>query len=123
MAQPQINSVNIPYPSAGAPPERDEAYRGTGHEMADGSVVFQWVTTDRKNLFKLTWENISSTDLGTLRTAWKTVADNTTTTYKDVNGTTYNVTLDPQDLELHIKYAKAAGGVLRYTVNWTLREV
>ena len=123
MAQPQINGSNIPYPSASSPPERTEAYRGSGREMADGSVVFQWVAASIKHAFNLTWTNITSTDLNTLQSAYATVAAGTSTSYKDVNGSTYNVTLDPDSPEMKITYAKAAGGTLRYTVTWQLRQV
>ena len=63
------------------------------------------------------------------RPTWKTThriqhgGDQTSTTYKDVNGTTYNVTLDPENMTLDVKYRKAAGGVLRYDVTWSLRQV
>lgn len=123
MAQPQINSTDIPYPAASSPPEYQEAYRGAGHEMADGSVVFQWVSSARKRVWRLSWVALTATDMEKLRTAYNTVATNTSTTYKDVNGTTYNVTLDPENMTLDVKYRKAAGGVLRYDVTWSLRQV
>ena len=91
--------------------------------MADGSVVFQWVSSARKRVWRLSWVALTATDMEKLRTAYNTVATNTSTTYKDVNGTTYNVTLDPENMTLDVKYRKAAGGVLRYDVTWSLRQV
>ncbi len=123
MTQPQINDVNIPYPSATETPSFDEGYRGSGRELADGSVVFDFVTSTRKRLWKLTWKNISAANMEILRTAHNTVLTQNSTKWEPDDGGTYYVTADPQDAEIHIKRAPKAGTVPKYDVSLSLREV
>lgn len=123
MAAPQINDVDIPYPSASQAPQLDEAYRGAGREMADGSVVFDFVNANRKRLWRLTWKAISHANLEILRTAYDTVAAGSSTKWEPSTGGTYYVTLDPDDPKLKIQFVKKAGTTPLYDVQWTLREV
>ncbi len=124
MALPQINDVDLPSPSATSAPEWREAYRGTGRIMADGSAVFDFVTAARKREWVVKWQNITSTDLETLRTAYNTVAGASSSGIKwePTSGGTYYVTLNPSNIELDVQEAKAASTV-RYNVTMYLREV
>ncbi len=126
MAVPQINDVDLPSPSASNAPEYKEGYRGNGRIMADGSVVFDWVTAARKREWTLRWQNIVSSDLEIIRTAYNTVAGASATGIKfeeTSGGTAYYVTLNPSNQELEVQTVKAANGVLRYNVALYLREV
>lgn len=126
IAVPQINDVDLPSPSATNAPEYKEGYRGNGRIMADGSVVFDWVTTSRKREWTLRWQNITSTDLETLRTAYNTVAGATSSGIKFEpvsGGTSYQVTLNPSNVELEVQEVKTAGKTIRYNVTMYLREV
>ncbi len=125
MTQPQINDVNIPYPSASNAPEFKEGYRGSGSQMADGSVVFDWVTSARKRVWTLRWNNISSTDMEILRTAYNTVAGASASGIKwePVEGGTFYVTLDPGSTTFDAQLVKAANQTIKYNVTLVLREV
>ncbi len=124
--KPQINDVDLPYLSASNAPEYKEGYRGNGRLMADGSVIFDWVTTSRKREWTLRWQKVASSDLETIRTAYNTVAGATSTGIKWEpigGGTSYQVTLNPSNQELEIQEVKAANWVILYNVTMYLREV
>jgi len=123
MTIPQINDVNVPYPSASSPPEWKESFRGSGREMADGSVVFDWVSAARKRIWTLKWINLSSTDMETLRTAYNTIAGSASTKWEPSDGGTYYVTLDPSSMTFDVQLVKKAGTTPLYNVSLTLREV
>lgn len=94
--------------------------------MADGSVIFDWVTTSRKREWTLRWQKVASSDLETIRTAYNTVAGATSTGIKWEpigGGTSYQVTLNPSNQELEIQEVKAANWVILYNVTMYLREV
>lgn len=124
MALPQINDVDLPSPSATNAPEYKEGYRGNGRIMADGSVVFDWVTASRKKEWTVRWQNISSTDLTTIRTAYDTVAGATASGIKwePTSGGTFYVTLNPANPGLDVQEVKAKTAI-RYNVTLYLREV
>ena len=124
MSAPQINDVDIPYPSAQQPPELTQAYRGAGKEMADGTVVFQWINASLKRVWRLSWKAISGSDLSALQTAYGTVAGQNSTKWEpSTGGGPYYVTLDPGDPELKVTFVKKYGTTPLYDVQWTLREV
>ncbi len=123
MATPQINDVDIPQPSAASPPSFEEAYRGTGREMADGSAVFDWITTGRKHVWSLKWTALTSTQMETLRTAYNTVAGSASTKWEPTDGGAYYVTLDPKNMAFKCNLVPVANGGIRYDVEFNLREV
>ena len=91
--------------------------------MADGSVVFDWVTAARKRVWTLKWVNLSSTDMEVLRTAYNTIATGTSTKWEPSDGGTFYVTLDPSNMTFDVQLQKVAGTTPRYNVGMTLREV
>jgi len=125
IAVPQINDVDLPSPSASSAPEWKEAFRGNGRIMADGSAVFDYVTTSRKREWVLRWQNITATDMEAVRTAYNTVASASSSGIKFEpvgGGTSYQVTLNPGNQELEVQEVKVRN-TLRYNVTLYLREV
>lgn len=119
-----IAGSTIPTPSAVEAPNIRQARRGAGREKASGAVAFQWVQNSRKRVWKLSWKAVNATALGQLEAAHDSVSTATSSgvAYVDASGTSYQVTLDPQDFELDVTEVRTGSGI-RYDVKWTLRQV
>lgn len=100
--------------------EEDLTYRGGVVEMASGAQKTDLVQGSGKRTVKLTWANINGTQKGTIETALAVIKD-TSGSFTDPNGATFNVTPDGL-ATIKWKWVRAAAG-FRYSGGVTLREV
>ena len=72
-------------------------YRGTTTEMADGTVRIDLVSTTAKHVFTLAWTGLTSTQVGTVTTAFDAIKESySASNFTAPNGTVYTVTRDSE---------------------------
>ena len=121
--QPVLASNNLPHPAPDGYRETVE-FRGASTEMADGTVVYDLVNSTAKHVFILKWQNLTTTQRGTVETAWAAIKSSySASNYTAPTGTSYTVTRDPGQRTLDWQAQIVAGGTLRWSGELRLREV
>lgn len=114
---PVLGAATLPMP---AEQPYTRYYRGGTNEMADGSIVHDLVDTTARHTFRLRWEYLTATELGTITGAWDAIK-NATASYTSIANTTHTVT-QPDGAELDVSPVVAAGGEILYHVSMVLVE-
>lgn len=114
---PTLASTSLPVPKEFS---YGLIYRGGTLEMADGSIVHDLVDSTARHLFRMRWELLTSTELGTIKTAYAAVKD-TTGTFLSIENVSYTVTR-PDGAELRVDAVVTAGGDIKFNVAMELVE-
>jgi hypothetical protein len=99
--------------------EVEDTYRGGVVVVASGKTVHDLVDTSAKKMWKLSFVNVSSSQLATIRTAFGAVK-NTTGTFVPPDGGSYTVTR-PEGGRITARLKKIAAGIV-YDVSFDLIE-
>lgn len=117
MSAPTLDGETLTYPN-----EYDEGreFRGGTVELADATQHTDLVQAAAKRRFRLEWVALTTTEKGTLQTAFDGMVTGGSATYEDMDSASYTVTADGE-AELVFKAVKTAGGK-RWAVTLELRE-
>lgn len=118
MAAPTLAGSTLAKPNEYS---EDRAFRGGTVELADGTQHTDLVQASAKRTFRLEWTALSSTEKGTLQSAFDAMVTAGTATYLDLDAASYTVSADGQ-AEIEFRAVKAAGGK-RWAATLNLREV
>lgn len=113
--QPVVGGVTLPH-VAGCSLERE--HRGSMVQMADGTVAFDVVASD-KELWTLKWQAIDDTDKGTIESVYASLATASAAMTTPVGG---SITVTRTERTPKFEAKNAAGG-LRWDVELEFREV
>lgn len=102
--------------------KRTRGYRGSRIIKANGQVGVDLISTTPKHEFYLEWKMLSSTDAGTIQTAFGLTAL-TSQTFVDDFGDSYTVVMDPAQAELLTEWVPFRASTPRANINLSLREV
>lgn len=115
---PSIGMTTLPMPKEQV---YTRLYRGGTLEMADGSIVHDLVDATVRHRFRLRWEYLSSTEKGTIQTAWDSLK-NATATYTSIENATHTVTQPEVGAGLEVTPEVTAGGEILFHVTLELLE-
>ena len=102
MTTPTLGGQTLPDPRDGG--YREEAvYRGTGTELADGTISWQLTQATVKRKFTLEFVGITTTQVGNVETAIATVDDGSATFVSPFN-VSYTVYRDPDNPHVEWRY-------------------
>lgn len=102
--------------------KRPRVFRGARTIKANGQVGVDLISATAKHTFYLEWRMLSSTDAGTVQTAFDLVAV-ASQTFVDGLGDSYTVGLDPAQAEMQIEWVPYLSNTPRANVSINLREV
>lgn len=113
--QPAIGSITLPHVSGCS---QEKEHRGAMVEMADGSVAFDVVATD-KSTWTLQWQALTDSDKAIVESVWTALVTASASMTTPEGGT---ITVTRSDRAPRFKPQRAASG-LRWDVELEFREV
>jgi hypothetical protein len=117
---PTLEGTSLPPPSGY---EESDSFRGASVVMSSGVVKFEIVQSSAKIDFTLTWDALTETQIGTIRTAWAAIKTTyTSSNFLSLRNVSYTVTRHPDQKELKFPAVKTARGI-RFKGQIKLREV
>ncbi len=117
MASPTLASNTLAEPQEYT---ETREFRGGAVVLADGTQHTDLVQASAKRLFRLEWVALTTTQKGTLQTAFDAMLAAGTATYEDLDAVSYTVTADGQ-ASIEFRAVKASGGK-RWAASLALRE-
>ena len=116
--QPVLAGYTLPWPKGY---RTQVGYRGGGQEMANGTVVFDLVTTAAKRVIKLEWPLLTDAQRTTVENAFAAIKASTGA-FTSMEGTAMTVSRDPSQNSIEFEAVPTANGV-RWRASLSLREV
>lgn len=99
----------------------DYQYYGVSYQLADGTYQHDNVSTDPKRNFTLKWNAVNNSTMTYIVDALEQYLTGGSTSFTDVNGTSYTVTVNRTSLK--VKHVIGIYPYDRYNVQITLIEV
>lgn len=115
---PVLDGVTLAHPNKYSCPLE---FRGGASEKADGSLQFDLVQSSAKRKFTMEWPALTSTQAGSVETAWGGL-DSGTASFTAPDGSTYTVTRDASGGGLDKEMFVIASGGIRWRMKISLRE-
>jgi len=119
MSAPTLAGTTLPSPKVY---KRRRTYRGGRTIKANGQMVTDMISTTAKHDFEMAWSALTANEFAAVRTAFDALK-NSSGTFVDIYGTTYTVTLHPDQAELADESVPFRPNLPRINTGIKLREV